>query len=84
VVWQPRLNLPTTISFHAVRQTVAEGQSDKMVSDMEMCMKQRCVNEFLLVEKMAPTDIQCHLLNAYRDQTVDVSTVKAVGGVFHQ
>ena len=51
---------------------------------MEMCMKQRCVNEFLLVEKMAPTDIQCHLLNAYGDQTVDVSTVKAVGGVFQQ
>ena len=29
----------------------AEGQSDKMVSDMEVCMKQRCVIEFLHAEK---------------------------------
>ena len=35
----------------------AEGQSDKMVSDMEVCMKQKCVIEFLCVEKKAPTDI---------------------------
>ena len=35
----------------------AEGQSDKMASDMEVHMKQRCVTEFLHVEKMAPIDI---------------------------
>ena len=35
----------------------SRGQSDKMVSDMEVCMKQRCVIEFLHVEKMAPIDI---------------------------
>ena len=35
---------------------IAEGQSDKMVSDMEVYMKQRCVTEFLHVEKRAHTD----------------------------
>jgi len=29
----------------------AEGQSDKMASDVEMHMKQRCVTEFLHLEK---------------------------------
>ena len=54
----------------------AEGQSDKMVSDMEVCMKQRYVIEFLHAEKMAPNDIHQRLLNIYGDQTVDVSTVR--------
>jgi len=53
----------------------AEGQSDKMVSDMEVCMKQRCVIEFLHAEKIAPNDIHRRLLNVYGDQT-DVSTVR--------
>ena len=35
----------------------AEEQSDKMESDMEVHMKQRCVTKFLHLEKMAPTDI---------------------------
>ena len=52
----------------------AEGQSDKMASDMEVHMKQRCVIEFLHVEKIAPNDIHRCLLNIYRDQIVDVST----------
>ena len=41
VVWQQRSNLPANIPLHsvAVWQTAAEGQSDKMVSDMEL---QRC------------------------------------------
>ena len=30
----------------------AERQSDKMVSDMEACMKQGCVIEFLLIKKL--------------------------------
>jgi len=35
----------------------AEGQSDRMMSDIEVHRKQRCVTEFLHVgEKMAPTD----------------------------
>ena len=55
---------------------IAKGQSDKMASDMEVCMKQRCVIEFLHAEKIAPNDIHQRLLNVYRDQTVDVSTVR--------
>ena len=53
----------------------AEGQSDKMVSDMEVCMKQKYGIEFLHVEKVALIDIHQHLLNVYGDQTVGVSTV---------
>ena len=54
----------------------AEGQSDKMVSDVEAGMKQTCVTEFLHVEKVAPIDIHQHLLNVSGDQIVDVSTVR--------
>jgi len=35
----------------------AEGQSDKMVSDLEVLRKQRRITEFLRVEKIAPVDI---------------------------
>jgi len=44
-----------------------------MVSDMEVWIKQRCVIEFLHVEKMAPIDTHWHLLNVYGDHAVDVS-----------
>ena len=54
----------------------AEGQSEKTASDTEVCMKQRCVIEFLHVEKTAPSDIHRHLPNVYGDQTVDVSKVR--------
>ena len=54
----------------------AEGQSDRMVSDVEMRMKQRCGIEFLHEEKMAPTDVDRQLLNVYGDQTADVGTVR--------
>jgi hypothetical protein len=59
VIWQLRLNLPANIplNFVAMRQMAVEGQSDKMVSDMEVRMKQRCVIEFLHAEKTAPNDI---------------------------
>jgi len=53
----------------------AEGQSDKMVSDMEVRMKQRCVIEFLRAEIIAPNDIHRRLLNVYGDQTVGVNAV---------
>ena len=54
----------------------AEGQSDKMASDMEVSVKQGCGIEFLQVEKKnVPIDIYQHLLNVYGDETVDVSTV---------
>jgi len=71
------LNLPINIPlrFAAVRQMAAEGQSDRMVSDMEMQMKQRTATEFLYEEKIAPKDIHQHLLNTYGGQRVGVSTV---------
>jgi len=48
----------------------AEGQSDKMASDMEVRMKQSCVIEFLHAEKKnAPNDIHRRLLNVYGEQT---------------
>jgi hypothetical protein len=77
VIWQYRVNLPANIplNFVAVRQMTAEGQSIKMVSDMEVRMKQRCVIEFLHVEKIASNDIHRCLLNIYGAQTADVSTV---------
>ena len=59
-----------------MQQMTTEGQSDKMASDMEVRMKQKCVIEFLHVGKIAPNDIHRHLLNVYGDQTVDVSTVR--------
>ena len=65
----------------------AEGQSDKMVSGMEVCMQQRCVTEFFCVEKMMLTDIHQHLLNVDGDQTVGeaewcISAVVTVRVVF--
>ena len=53
-----------------------ERRSDKMASDTEVCMKQSCGTEFLCEQKMAPIDVHRRLLNIYRDQTVDVSTVR--------
>ena len=78
LIWQQRLNLPANIplNFVAVRQMTAEGQSDKMVPDMEVRMKQRRVIEFLHAEKIAPNDIHRRLLNVYGYQTVDVSAVR--------
>ena len=60
----------------------AEGQSGKMMSDMEVQMKQKCVTELRHVEKMSPIDIFQCLLCIYRDQTVDVSTVMWWGVYF--
>ena len=53
------LKLPTNIPLHfvAVWQMGAERQSDKMASDTDMHRMQRCVAEFLYVEKMAFSDI---------------------------
>ena len=38
-------------------ETAAEGQSDRMVSEMEVCVKQRYVTEFLHADKKSPIDI---------------------------
>ena len=68
--------LPILLHFVAVRQIAAEKQSEKMASDMEESMKKRDATEFLHAPQIAPTDILWHLLNIYRDQTVDMSTVR--------
>ena len=52
----------------------AEGQPDKMASNMEVHMKQRCATEFLHIEKIAPVHICRCFLNVDGDQIVDVST----------
>ena len=57
-------------------QMAAEGQSDRMASDMEVYRKQRCGIEFLHAKKIAHIDIHWSLLNADGDQPVDVSTVR--------
>ena len=54
----------------------AEGQSEKMMSDTEVHMKQRCITEFLPAVKIAPNGIDRCLLNVSGDQTVDLSTVR--------
>ena len=54
----------------------AEGQSDRTVPEMGLCMKQRTGTEFLHAEKMSPSDIHWHLLNVYEDQAVGESTVR--------
>ena len=45
------------LQFVAMQQMAAEGQSDKMMSDMEVSMKQRCVIELKKKKKMAPINI---------------------------
>jgi len=67
VAWQLKLTLPTNILLHfvALQQMAAEGQSGRMVSDLEVCIKQKCGTEFLYPEKMAPVDIRQCLLSVY-------------------
>ena len=45
-----------------VRHMAREGQSDKLLSNMEVHMKQRCVTEFLQTEKIVSIDIHQLLL----------------------
>ena len=44
----------TPLTFVSVGQMAAEEQSEKMVSEMEPCMKQRCGTKLLHAEKMHP------------------------------
>lgn len=48
---------------------VADGQSDKMAVNIQVCVKEKCVTEFLPVEK-AHVGIPRYLLNFYGGQTV--------------
>lgn len=53
----------------------AERRFDKMAYDMGVSMKQRYVTEYLHEKKkIAPIDIHQHLVNIYRDWTVDMSS----------
>jgi len=61
-------------------QMVAEGQSDRMASDMEVRIQQRYVIEFPHKLKMAPTDLHQCLLNVYGG----CEHSKAAGGMFPQ
>ena len=64
------------LHFVAVRQMAAEGQSEKMASDMEIYLKHWGGIEFLCAEKMAPIEVHRCFLNLCGDQTVDASTVR--------
>ena len=46
-----------SVIFSCCLRDGSRGQYDKMISDMEVYIKQRCVIEFLHAEKMAPIDI---------------------------
>ena len=54
----------------------ADGQSDRMVSEVGVHVDQSGVIELLRVEEMAPSDIQQALMSVSGDQSVDVSTVR--------
>jgi len=45
------------LHFVTMQQMAAQGQSDRMASDMEVHVKQRCRIEFLPGKKMTPIDI---------------------------
>ena len=57
-----------------MQQVTEERQSDKIAFDMDVHMKQKCVTEFLHMEKIVSIDIHQCLLKVYGDQTVHVST----------
>jgi len=46
-----------SVTFCCVQQITAEGQPDRMASDMEVHMKKKRVIEFFHMENMAHTDI---------------------------
>jgi len=71
-----------TLHFVAVPERAREGQSDKMASDLEVRLKQKCVTEFLHGGTITPTDIHLCSLSISEDQTAGVST--AVGSAFQQ
>ena len=55
---------------------LAEGQSDRMASDVEVHVKQWCVITFLHEENMVSNDIHQCMLKVNRAQTLDMSTVR--------
>jgi len=75
VVRQWRLNLPTNIPLHvvAVQQMAAEGQSDRMASDVGSACEAKVWHWILPWGK---NGTHWCLPNTYGDQTVDVSAVR--------
>ena len=67
------------LHISAMWQMAAEGQSDKMTSDMGVH-----VAEFLHAGKMAPTDIHWHLLNGYGDHNHGCKHSEVVGSAFQE
>ena len=70
-----RWTLVTVFHYLSMQQMAAEGQSDKMFSDIDVCMKQRHGTEFLHVGKTAPIDIHQSLLANYGDSGWEQSEV---------
>ena len=62
----------------------AEGQSDKMASDMEVQMKQKCVTEFLDVEKFCTHWHSSTLGEHLRRPNSGCEHTEAVGAAFQQ
>ena len=59
---------------------IAEAKSDKTASNMEVCMKKKCIIELFHEEKIAPSDIHGHPWRPnHRCQHIE-----AVGGAFQQ
>jgi len=54
----------------------ADGQSDRMVSEVGVHVDQSGVIELFRVKEMAPSDIQQALMSVSGRQSVDVSTVR--------
>jgi len=77
VVWQQRLNLPTRYVLLLCDRWQQRG-TDRMASDMGVCVERRCVNELLCVERTAPTDIHQCSLSSDGDPAVSVSAVRVV------
>jgi len=69
-----------TFCCYATKQMAAEGQTGKMVSDMEVHMKKWCVTELFHVEKIAAVDLAEHL---WRPNS-ECEHSEAVDSVFQQ
>ena len=78
--------LLTSIPFRvvAIQQMAAEGQSDRMASDMEECMKQRGVTEFLHAEKKSTPWQSLTLAECFQSPTSGCEHSEAVGDTFQQ
>ena len=65
-------------------QMTAEGQSDKMVSDMEVCMKQSCVTESFHAEKNGTHWCSLMLAEHFWKPSNGCEHSETVGGAFQQ